>query len=168
MTSPGSAEEGDRPGARTLRIAGKRRAALPPPSSLTPAAPPTPLVQDGSTVGAAPVAVEDGSHTDLASKAAAGIAGNQPSEPSQAQDSQALGETSMQRFLADPRDAIAAMYAEHPDFKLDKNTNYALPVALRDSIERKSKKLGVPIKQIVAALLLAALESWNEPIETWR
>lgn len=74
----------------------------------------------------------------------------------------------MQRFLANPREAITAMYAEHPDFKMDKNTNYALPLALRDSIERKSKKLGVPIKQIVAALLLAALESWDEPIETWR
>ena len=73
----------------------------------------------------------------------------------------------MERFLLDPRSAIAAMYADHPDFKMDRNTNYALPLAVRDSIERKSKTLGVPIKQVVAAMLLAALETWKEPVQTW-
>lgn len=167
MTRPLPTQDDDRPGARNLRIAGKRRAALPPPGPRT-ALEPAGVTPEASAPDVAAGPVEPASQQDLASKAREVPVDvprrDQRGEPAtQAQDSD-----SMHRFLADPRAAIAAMYAEHPDFKMDKNTNYALPLALRDSIERKSKKLGVPIKQIVAALLLAALETWGEPVETWR
>lgn len=167
MTTPQQADETDRPGARTLRVAGKRRALLPPPvASPSPADPTSPFEEEGpsATPTLSAPALPDSAHVPskaLTSESPAPVpvapGGDQATTPA----------TPMERFLLDPRSAIAAMYADHPDFKMDRNTNYALPLAVRDSIERKSKTLGVPIKQVVAAMLLAALETWKEPVQTW-
>ena len=168
MTISQQTEETDRPGARTLRVAGKRRALLPPPTASLPAASPIRRIGDEESSATPELAIPASSESaHLASKASLPESlAPLPVTPTGKEVGSAA--TPMERFLLDPRSAIAAMYAEHPDFKMDRNTTYALPLAVRDSIERKSKKLGVPIKQVVAAMLLAALETWEEPVETWR
>jgi hypothetical protein len=168
MTTSQQTEETDRPGARTLRVAGKRRALLPPPAASLPMV--SPINPLGNEEPSATPRLETSASPEsahLVSKPALpeSLA---PMPVTAAGNEVASVATPMERFLLDPRSAIAAMYAEHPDFKMDRNTNYALPLAVRDSIERRSKKLGVPIKQVVAAMLLAALETWEEPVEPWR
>ncbi len=168
MTISQQTEETDRPGARTLRVAGKRRALLPPPAASLPAASPISSLGDEKSSATTKLVMPASSESAHLADEAPLSESLSPVPVTLAGNEVVRATTPMERFLLDPRSAITAMYAEHPDFKMDRNTNYALPLAVRDSIERKSKKLGVPIKQVVAAMLLAALETWEEPVETWR